>query len=113
MAATLIKAATASITAAEVAASVTGLPSPSHVAVQITGTFTATITFEVTVDNTNWASIELLPTTDLSDTGLVATASAAGLFVSKIPLAVAGIRARVSAFTNNTSGVITLRVSSF
>lgn len=113
MAATLIKAAYASITAAEVAASVTGLPSPSHVAVQVAGTFTATITFEVTVDNTNWVSIKLLPTTDLSDTGLVATASAAGLFVSKVPLAVSGVRARVSAFTNNTSGIITVRASCF
>lgn len=111
MAATLIKGATANITAAEVAASVTGLPSPCQVAVQLVGTFTATVTFEVTVDGTNWASIELNPTTDLSATGLTATATAAGLFVSPFPLAVSGVRARVSAFTNNTSGVITLRVS--
>lgn len=113
MAATLIKAAYASITAAEVAASVTGLPSPSHVAVQVAGTFTATITFEATVDGATWAAIEMLPSTDLSDTGLTATATSAGLFVSKVPLAVSGVRARVSTFTNNTNGVITLRVSSF
>lgn len=112
MSATLIKAASASITAAEVAASVTGLPSPTHVAVQLAGTFTATVTFEATVDNTNWVSLELLPTTDISDTGLTATATAAGVFVSKVPLAVSGVRARVSAFTSNTSGVITVRTSS-
>lgn len=113
MAATLIKANIANITAANVASTVDGLPSPCHVAVQIAGAFTATITFEVTVNNVDWTAIELLPSTDLSDTGLIATASAAGLFVTKAPLAVSAVRARVSAFTSNTSGVITTRVSCF
>ena len=113
MAATLIKGEKASITAANVAATVEGLPSPFHVAVQLVGTFTATVTFEVTVNGADWTSIELLPTTDLSDTGLVVSATAAGLFVSKIPLAVSAVRARVSAWTNNTSGVVTVRTSCF
>lgn len=113
MAATLIKGAKTNIAAATNVAFVDGLPSPFHVAVQIVGTFTATVTFEVTVNGTDYTSIELLPTTDLSDTGLVASATAAGLFISKYPLSVSGIRARVSAFTSNTDGAISLRTSCF
>lgn len=100
---------TANITAAEVAAQLTGLPGGGNFAVQVAGTFTATITFEATVNGTNWASVELLPSTDLTDTALTATASAAGLFVGKMPMGVSGFRARVSAFTNNTSGTLMVR----
>lgn len=111
MAATLIKKSTASFTAAEVAATVDGLPSPCLVAIQLAGTFTGTVTFEATVDNTSWLAIELYPSTDLADTALASTATAAGLYVSKMALAVSAVRARVSAFTSNTSGVISVRVS--
>lgn len=112
MAATLIKSAQQSITAADVAATVLGLPSPGWIAVQVTATaLTGTITFEATVDGTNWASIELYPSTDLADTALTATATAAGVFVSKTPLAVSGIRARCSAFTSATAAVVTVRMA--
>lgn len=113
MAATVIKSNIANITAAAVASTVDGLPSPCHVAVQLVGTFVATVTFEVTANNVDWVSIELMPSTDLTDTALTATATAPGLFVTKAPIAVSGIRARVSAFTSNTSGVMTTRVSCF
>lgn len=109
MAATLIKSATQAITAQDVAATILGIPSPVKVAVQLAGTFTATVTFEVTVDGTNWVAVELLPTTDLANTALTATASAAGVWITNFPLGVSGVRARCSAFTGNTSGVITIR----
>ena len=114
MAANLVKGAKQSITAAEQAATVEGIPSPFHVAVQLTASaISATITFEGTTDGTNWASVELLPTTDLADTALTATATAAGLWVSKNPLAFSAIRARCSAFTSATSAVINVRVACF
>jgi hypothetical protein len=112
MAATLLKSAKQSITAAQDAATVEGIPSPCWVAVQITASaLSGTITFEGTADGTNWASLELLPSTDLADTALVATATAAGLFVSKAPLALSAIRARCSAFTSATAAAVQVRVA--
>lgn len=112
MAANLIKGAKASITASGVAATVEGIPSPFHVAVQVTASaLTATITFEGTTDGTNWAAIELYPSTDLADTALTATAAAAGLFVSKGALAFSAFRARCSAFTSATAAVANVRVA--
>lgn len=112
MAASLIKSEKQAITAQDVAAVVLGLPSPCWVAVQITASaLTGTVTFETTVDGTNWSALELLPTTDLTDTALTSTATAAGTWLSKFPLAVAGVRARCSAFTSATSAVVTIRTS--
>lgn len=112
MAANLIKAAKQTITAVQQAATVEGIPSPFHVAVQITASaLTGTLTFEGTVDGSTWASLELLPSTDLADTALTATATAAGLFVSKAPLALSAIRARCSAFTSATEAVVTVRIA--
>lgn len=100
------------VTVAEQSASLTALPAACEVAVQIVASaISATITFEVTVDGTNWASIELLPSTDLTDTALTATATAAGVFVGKLPVAVTGFRARCSAFTSATALVVTARAA--
>jgi hypothetical protein len=112
MAATLLKASKQSITAAEQAATVEGIPSPCYVAVQVTASaLSATITFEVTVDGSTWAAIELFPTTDVADSALTATATAAGLFVSKGALAVSAVRARCSAFTSASAAAVTVRVA--
>lgn len=112
MAATLLKSAKQSITAAQVAATVEGIPSPFWLAVQITASaLSGTITFEGTTDGTNWASVELMPSTDLTDTALTATATAAGLFVSKSPLAFSAVRARCSAFVSATAAAVNVRVA--
>lgn len=112
MAANLIKAAKQTVTAVEQAATVEGIPSPCHAAVQITASaLNGTITFEGTVNGTTWAALELLPTTDLADTALTETATAAGVFVSKAPLALSAIRARCTAFTSATAAVVTVRVA--
>ena len=108
MAGTVVGKATASITAQDVAATLTGFSSPVLVSVQVAGTFTATVTFEATTDGSTWVAIGLFPAA--TPTASVATtATSAGLFVGSGPLAVAGIRARVSAWTNNTSGIVTVR----
>lgn len=112
MAANLIKGAKQSITAVEQTATVEGIPSPFHVAVQITATaLTGTLTFEGTADGTNWASVQLVPSTALADASLTATATAAGLFVSKFPLACSAFRARCSAFTSATAAAVNVRVA--
>jgi hypothetical protein len=104
MAATVLKKTTVDIADGAVAA-VTGLPSVGEVAVQLFGTFTATVTFEGTVDGTNWVAMNMVPAA--SATG-ASTATTAG-FWSTDTRGLAGLRARVSAFTSSDSGVITIR----
>ena len=102
-------AATA-ITSTSSAATIEGLPALGYVSVQITSAaLSATITFEVTNNGTDWASIELLPSTDLLDTALTATATANGLFVSRDPIACTSFRAKCSAFTSQTTAFMTAR----
>lgn len=99
-----LKSAVVTVAAQNDAATVLGLPSSGNAAVQITGTHSATITFEATVDGTNWVSFHMLPsssTTPASNTTAVGawSASTGGY---------AGIRARCSAYTSG-SPVVTVR----
>lgn len=111
MAATLVKSAVQNATTANDAATVVGLPSPGEVAVQLTGTWSGTVTFEATVDGTNWVSLQLNPTTALAAASLTATATANGVWVGKT-FGVAGVRASFSTATSGTVA-ITLRYSAF
>jgi len=70
----------------------------SVVGVQITGTFSATVTFEASVDGTNWVAVEAVSLTDGSK---VSSATAPGLFFVPIP-GVALLRTPV-AWTSGTS----------
>jgi hypothetical protein len=107
----MIRKTTLPLTAVSQVAVVDGLLKPVAIAVQIFGTFTATLLFEVTVDGTNWVACELMTSADQTDTSLVASVSAAGLWVSKVPLAVTAFRVRCSAFTSSASGVVTVRAA--
>jgi len=72
------------------------------VAVQITGTFSATVTFEATIDRTNWIAVKA---DNLNDRTSATTATAAGIF--QIPLSGAvQFRARISAYS---SGSVTVK----
>lgn len=104
MAATLLKSSVITVSAAEQAATVLGLPSPGAVAVQITGTLSATITFEATVDGTNWVAFNLLPA---ASTTAASTATAAGIWTADSK-GIAGFRARCSAYTSGAP-VVTVR----
>lgn len=54
-------------------------PHTGFIAVQLSGTFVATVTFQGTVDGTNWVSVAALPFATLYDpTTASATATAAG-----------------------------------
>ena len=99
-----LKSAVVTVAAQNDAATVLGLPSSGNVAVQITGTLSATITFEVTVDGTNWVAFNMVP----SNSGTAAsTATAVGAWSASTG-GYAGIRARCSAYTSG-SPVVTVR----
>ena len=107
MSATVLKSAVKTIGAEGDAASITGFPSAGGVAVQIVGAMSATITFEVTIDGTNWVAFNMTP----SNSGTAASsATAAGAF-SALTLGYAGIRARCSTYSSG-SPVVTVRYSS-
>ena len=104
MAATLLKSNQITVSAAEQAATVLGFPSPGAVAVQIVGTLSATITFEATVDGTNWVAFNLVPAASAT---AASTATAAGIWTA-VTNGIAGFRARCSAYTSGDP-VVTVR----
>lgn len=68
------------------------------VGIQITGTFSATVTFEATTDGTNWTAVMA---TNLNDDVRATTATAAGHYTILYGSAIR-IRARISAYTSGT-----------
>jgi hypothetical protein len=71
---------------------------------QVTGTFTATLTWEGNVDNTNWVAVNAAPPT----TGVaVASATTTGVWCAEVS-ALTGFRVRVSAYTSGTAVVSVL-----
>lgn len=69
-----------------------------RVGVQITGTFVGTVTFEATIDGTNWVACAM---TAAADATIVTTATAPGLFRGEtIPFV--QFRVRCSAFTSGS-----------
>jgi hypothetical protein len=106
MAATLLKTNSITVGAADQAASVSGIPSPGFVAVQVFGTFSGTITFEASVDGTNYVAFNMTPSNSGTD---ASTATSAGAF-TKSTGAYSAFRARCSAYTSG-SPVVTIRYS--
>lgn len=73
-----------------------------YLSVLVSGTFVGTVTFEGTVDGTNWFAVGLKT---WADGAAVTTATAAGQFKLPLDLLISKFRARVSAYT---SGAITV-----
>lgn len=65
---------------------------------QVTGITTATITWEATIDGTNWVAIQA---TNLNDGTEATTATANGLY-RVVCLGLVKVRARISAWTSGT-----------
>jgi len=76
----------------------------TFVGLQITGTFVATVTFEATIDQTNWVAI---PVSNSNTIKLSTTATAAGLYAMPVK-GYAQIRARVT-WTSGTSITVVAR----
>ncbi len=73
------------------------------VALQVTGTFVGTVTFECTIDGANWVPLEMK---SIGASVTVATsATAPGIWVATV-LGLSQVRARVSAYT---SGSVTVQ----
>lgn len=73
---------------------------------QVSGTFVGTVTFEATIDETNWVVLECSSQVDGS---VATTATAAGIYVADVPGRKL-VRARVSAWTSGSITVIGLAV---
>lgn len=75
------------------------------VAIQVAGTFTGTITFECSVDGTNWAALAVKASSQTAAATLVTTTTGVGVFT--IPtVGIQNVRARMSAYTDGTASVV-------
>ena len=106
MAATLLKTNSVTVSAQDDAASVAGIPSPGFVAVQVFGSMSATITFEASVDGTNYVAFNMTPSNSGTD---ASTTTSAGAW-TKSTGAYSAFRARCSTYSSG-SPVVTLRYS--
>jgi hypothetical protein len=98
------------VAAANDAATLVGFPSAGYCSLQITGTFSGTITFEETCDNTNWVAVSMIPVGQQpAYATAVTTATAVGIW-SAPTFAYTGFRARCSTYTSG-SPVLTLKYS--
>lgn len=69
-----------------------------YVAIQLAGTFTATVSFEGTVDGANWVALNLTPSNSATP---ASTATAVGVWSGNVG-GYSQVRARVSAYTSGT-----------
>ncbi len=84
---------------------VTGM---DRVAFQVSGTFEATVTFEATIDGTNWAALEVAL---LGASSTVATtATAAGLWAADCK-GLTQVRARISTYVSGAVTVYAMAVA--
>src|SRR2546426_10596591 len=90
---------TGTLTAATQEVGITVSTSDGAVSIQITGTWSGIVTFEGTVDGTNWVSIDAVPAS--SSTAVTTTTSNGVWRISASGLA--KVRARMSSFTSGTA----------
>lgn len=74
---------------------------------QVAGVTSATLTFEATVDGTNWVALQA---TNLNDGNAATTATANGLYRMTV-LGLAQVRARISTYSSGTINVTGLAVA--
>jgi hypothetical protein len=77
----------------------------SSAVLQVSGTFAATVTWEGTVDGSNWVGVALA---DLNSTtrARALTATAAGLYLLDGVAGLLAVRARISAYTSGNVTVV-------
>lgn len=78
---------------------------PANTVLQISNTFVATITFEATLDRSNWIGVALA---NLNSTtrARTLTATTTGLFLFEDAGAIRALRARISTYTSGTVDVV-------
>lgn len=77
-------------------------------AIQVTGTFVGTVSFEASLDNTNFDALECFPINNRSLTATTATAT--GTWRCNIT-GIAGLRGRISAYTSGSITVNTITLA--
>jgi len=75
-------------------------------AVAITGTFSGTITFEATADNTNWFSMAIIKSDSADRKAGTATTTSTGLWLSRKLWTPAGTCPNVRLYVRNSNGQI-------
>lgn len=82
-----------------------------YFAIQVTGTWTGTISFETSLDGTNYVALGLISAGATSPATYVTSATSNGIW-SAIPSSrgLSSVRARMSAYTDGTA-VVTAKVS--
>lgn len=85
--------------AATGAGTVSDLSGVARLAVEITGTFVGTVTFQGTMDGTNYSTVSLSP---VGGGANVTTATAPGMWFLPAGMKLAAFRCNVTAFTSGT-----------
>ena len=70
----------------------------SKIAIQVVGITVATVTFEATIDGTNWVSLSGL---NVASAAAISTLAADGIFSATVS-GLTSVRARISAWTSGT-----------
>ena len=73
-----------------------------HLAFQVTGTFSATVNFEATIDGSTWVALSVW---DTPTNTRATTATAAGLFYVAVG-ALSQVRARISSYASGSVTVL-------
>lgn len=82
-----------------------------YVGVQVSGTFAGTLTFQATIDGTNWVTASVQPIGATTSTTWVTTATAVGLW-NRPTGGFKGFRVQMTAYTSGSASVtlVTTRV---
>lgn len=91
----------ATVTANADAVTLTRFQTWSYAAIQLTGTWTGTISFEITVDGVNWVAVSATPAASVTT---VSSATGNGVWFVQMT-GFAGLRARCSAAMTGTAAV--------
>lgn len=78
----------------------------TSVGVDVRGTFVGTITFEASINGTDWSTLSMLPSNASQNTALVTTATGVGTWIGSMA-GLSRFRARFSAYT---SGLATITI---
>ncbi len=82
------------------------LDGATRLTVQVSGTFSATVNFEGTIDDTNWFAVGLKTAADGT---AVTTTAAAGVWKRTPDLALSQFRARISGFASGNVTVTAMK----
>jgi hypothetical protein len=81
-----------------------GCEDAEFVGVQVSGTFSGTLTFQATIDGTNWVTMAVQPLGATAATTWVTTATAAGVWTRPVG-GLKQVRVQMTAYTSGSASV--------